>query len=391
MNLFDLLALFVLIAAVVAGLRTGALPQVGGIAGALAGLFLALAAASWLVDVTRGLEPISRALVILGAIIGAVIVGEAIGTGIARVAAPRMARGVLGTVDRVVGAFLGAAQAVLIVWLAGGLLAIGPFPSLGRAASESLAVRSLDSVLPAPTEVIGEIATALDGSGLPDVFVGLEPVPLQAVVIPTDAQAVAIARAAEGSTARISSHACDTLISGTGALIAPGYLVTNAHVVAGATTIRVTIGGTVVDATPVLFDPEFDIAVLYAPGLDGKALRFAASDPARGVRGAALGYAGGGPLLILPAAVTGDYPATGRDIYGRGRVTRTIIELRAGIAPGDSGGPLILEDGTIGGIVFAQSRTNPGVGYALTPTSVAVRVAPALGRTGSVGVGACLR
>ena len=113
-------------------------------------------------------------------------------------------------------------------------------------------------------------------------------------------------------------------------------------------------------------------------------------DPERGAEGAALGYAGGGPLVVLPAAVAGAYQATGHDIYDRALVTREIIELRAAIEPGDSGGPVVLEDGTVGGLVFAESRADPEVGYALSPTAVATRVAPAVGRTGSVDVGACL-
>jgi S1-C subfamily serine protease len=390
-NLLDLAWLLLFVVAVLAGVRTGALQQLGGISGALGGLLVALGAAPWLVDVTRELEPIPRALVVLGAIVGAVIVGEGAGSGIGHAAAKRIGRGMLSGVERVIGGLLGGAQAVLIIWLAGGLLAAGPFPSLARAASTSIAVRALDGVLPPATEVVGEIAGAIDASGLPDVFVGLEPLPLPPVATPTTAQADAIARTAEASTAMITSRACTLQVTGTGSLIAPGYLVTNAHVVAGASIIRARLGGTLADATPVLFDPEFDIAVLYVPRLEGRTLRFANADPGRGARGAALGYAGGGPLVVLPAAVTGDYPATGRDIYGRGRVTREILELRAGVEPGDSGGPFILEDGTIGGVVFAESRTDPGVGYALTPTSVAVRIAPAIGRTSEVSVGGCLR
>lgn len=391
MNWFDLAAILILVVAILAGLRTGALPQVGGISGAVIGLFLALHATTWLVDATKGLEPIPRALVVLGAIIGAVAVGEMIGSTIGRAVVDRLGRGMLSGLDRVVGGALGAAQALLIVWLAGGLLAAGPFPTLGREASHSRAVRALDAVLPPPTEVVGEIATALNDSGLPDVFVGLEPIPLQPVAPPTTPQADAIARLAEASTARISTRACTSLVSGTGIVVAPGYLVTNAHVVAGATTIRATIGSDTVDATPVLFDPDLDVAVLHVPALGARPLRFAATDPVRGDLGAALGYPGGGPLVVMPAAVSGSYPATGRDIYGDGRVTRQILELRAGVDPGDSGGPLILEDGTIGGLVFAESRTDPSVGYALTPTAVSVRIAPALGRTSAVGVGACIK
>jgi S1-C subfamily serine protease len=389
-NLFDLAALLVIVVAVLAGLRTGALPQVGGISGAVASLLLALNAAPWLVDFTRGVDPLARAMIVLAAIIGTVVVGQTLGSAAGHAVATRLGRGMMSSVERVIGGVIGAAQGLLIIWLAGGLLAAGPFPELGRAASTSFAVRTLDTVLPPPTEVVGSISGALDASGLPDVFVGLEPIPQPAVDVPTSAQVAALAKTAAASTARISTRACSSLVSGTAALIAPGYLVTNAHVVAGARTIRAAIGGTVVDATAVLFDPNLDVAVLYVPKLPGRALRFASRDPVRGDSGAALGYAGGGPLVVLAAAVAGAYPATGRDIYGAGRVTRNILEMRAGVRPGDSGGPFILEDGTIGGLVFAESRTDPTVGYALTPTTVAVRIAPALGLTSSVSVGDCI-
>lgn len=391
MNLFDLVALGILVIAVIAGVRTGALPQVGGISGAILGLVLVLNLAPWLLDLTGGLEPIPRALVVLGVVLGAVIVGEAIGSGIGRTLSDRISHGVLTGADRFFGGLLGAAQAILIIWLVGGLLAIGPFPTLARAASQSASVRLLDAYLPPPTEVVGEIAGVLDSSGLPDVFIGLEPIPLLAVETPSHPEVERIARAAQPGTARITTRACGIQVNGSGVMVAKGYVVTNAHVVAGATTIRVTIGADVADATPVLFDPDLDVALLYAPDLAGTPLRFAAQDPDRGAMGAALGYAGGGPLVVLPAAVSGSYPAIGRDIYGEARVTRQILELRAAVDPGDSGGPLVLQDATVGGLMFAESRTDPAVGYALTPTTVAARIAPALGRTGSTNVGECLR
>ena len=93
----------------------------------------------------------------------------------------------------------------------------------------------------------------------------------------------------------------------------------------------------------------------------------------------------------MPAAVAGRYAATGLDIYGDARVRREILELRAAIERGDSGGPLILENGTVGGVVFAESRTNEDVGYALSPIAVAARVSPGIGRTTPVDTGACLR
>jgi hypothetical protein len=50
-----------------------------------------------------------------------------------------------------------------------------------------------------------------------------------------------------------------------------------------------------------------------------------------------------------------------------------------------------MADGTVGGVVFAEARTNDQVGYALTPTSVATAVEPRIGRTGAVDTGACIR
>ena len=120
--------------------------------------------------------------------------------------------------------------------------------------------------------------------------------------------------------------------------------------------ISVELGSQDVAAAAVAFDPELDVAVLYAPGLKGTVLQFATATPDRGVQGAAVGYPGGGPMVVIPAGVAGSYPATGRDIYNKAVIDRTIIELRAAIQPGDSGGPLILPDGTIGGLVFAESR-----------------------------------
>ena len=40
---------------------------------------------------------------------------------------------------------------------------------------------------------------------------------------------------------------------------------------------------------------------------------------------------------------------------------------------------------------FAESRTNDSVGYALSPTAVAIAIAPGIGRTSAVETGACLR
>jgi len=333
-----------------------------------------------------------RPYIVLTGLLLAVGIGESIGSGIGRLVARALGNGVLGAADRIAGAFTGAAQALLIIWLAGGLLAIGPVPRLTEAAQTSTAIRTLNAALPPPIEIAAELGTLLDASGLPEVFVGLEPLPLAPVDPPTDATARAIAALAQASTVRVSAATCGFESSGSGVVFFQRYVVTNAHVVAGSKEhgVRITGAAGQVDADVVLFDPALDVAVLYAPDLRAVALHFAASDPVRGAIGAAIGYPGGGSLTIVPAAVTGSYAATGRDIYDKATVRRQILELRAQIERGDSGGPFVLKDGTIGGLVFAEAKTDPDVGYALSPSAVATRVGPAVGRTAGVATGECV-
>jgi S1-C subfamily serine protease len=393
-NPLDLVAILLVVLAVLLGFSSGALPQVGGLLGAVSGGALAVLAITQLVEPLVAVPVNVRPYVVLAVLLVAVGIGESVGSAIGRTAARSLGTGILGAADRVAGGLTGAAQALLVVWLAGGLLAIGPVPRLTEAAQTSTAIRTLNAVLPPPDAIAGELGQLLGDSGLPDVFVGFEPLPRPAVDPPTEATARQIAELAEASAVRVLAIVCGDRAAGSGVAVAADYVVTNAHVVAGSREGAVSVAtarGDPVDARVVLFDPQLDVALLHAPELGARALRFTPRDPARGTAGAALGYPGGGSLSIVPAAVTGAYRATGRDIYGRLRVDRDILELRAKIERGDSGGPFVLQDGTIGGLVFAEARTDQDVGYALSPTTVAVRITPSLGRTGAVETGSCLR
>ena len=393
MNALDALTLLLVVVAVILGWRSGAIPQVAGLIGAIVGGVTAILALPYLADPLSAIDPTVRPFVVLVGLVGAVVVGESIGTALGRTAAGRLGNGLLSAADRTAGAGLAVAQALLIVWLTGSLLAEGPVPRLAETAGRSTAVRTMATVLPPPTEIAVGLGGWLDSTGLPDVFVGFEPLPAPPVDRPGDPAARAIAAVAEASTFKVSAATCGLSSVGTGFVVAHGYVVTNAHVVAGAGPrgIRVTAaGGQVLDAIPVLFDPDLDVSLLFIDGLRALPLAFASSDPDRGAVGATLGYPGGGRLTVLPAAVAGRYPATGHDIYGEDRIRREILELRAEIDRGDSGGPFILADGTVGGVVYAEARTNPDVGYALAPSEVAARIRPGIGRRAAVETGECL-
>lgn len=389
MNPLDLVAVAILVIAVILGARSGALPQLIGLTGAAIAALAGLAILPVVTPFLDDLPSAVRVIVVLSALMGLIGVGEALGAMAGRAASQALGQGFLGALDRVGGALVGAAQAVLILWLAGGVIASGPFPNLSHIAQNSTALRVVDRFLPPPTEIVLELGNLLDDSGLPNVFIGLEQLPAPEIDLPSDALARALGEAAAPSVLRVIAEGCQRA-SGSSFVVAPEYLITNAHVVVGARRVIVQTSDQSYEATPVLVDLELDVALLYADELDLPSLTFTSSEPGRGALGATIGYPGGENLTVERATVAATYFATGLNVTGEGRVNRRILELRARVVPGDSGGPFILEDGTVGGVVFAESRVDPAVGYALSPLEVLERITPALGRTGAVSTGPCV-
>jgi len=390
-NPLDLLAIVMVVLAVVLGVRSGALPQLLGLLGAavaaLAGLAILPAVTPFLDSLTASI----RTVIVLSALLGLIGLGETFGASFGRAASQALGNGFLGALDRVGGALVGAAQAILILWLAGGVIASGPFPTLAQLAQRSFALRAVDAVLPPPTEIVLELGQILDDSGLPNVFVGLEQLPAPDIALPSDSLARQIGQRAAPSVLRVVADGCDQRSSGSSFVVASNYLVTNAHVVTGAKSVIVQTSSNSFRATVVLLDLDLDVALLHTDGLRTPPLQFTPDEPQRGALAAAIGYPGGGNESVEPATVAAAYDAQGLSVTGKSRVTRRIIELRSKVRPGDSGGPLVLQDGSVGGVVFAESKVDPSVGYALSPIDVWGRVEPAIGRTAAVSTGPCLR
>jgi len=390
-NPVDLLAIVLFVVAVALGIRSGALPQLLGLAGAAVAALAGLAILPFVSPFLDSLSPGIRAIVVLSVLLGLVGLGEGLGATAGRAMSQALGDGFLGALDRVGGALVGAAQAVLILWLAGGVIASGPFPNLSQLAQRSIALRAVDRFLPPPTEIVLELGNMLDASGLPNVFIGLEQLPAPDIDLPSDERAAQIGERAAPSVLRVVADGCNQRASGTAFVVAPEYLLTNAHVVVGSKSVLVQTSEETYEATPVLIDLKLDVALLFADGVKAPPLTFAGSEPTRGDIGATIGFPGGGNKTVEPASVAATYFATGLDVTGKARVTRRILELRARVIPGDSGGPLVLENGSVGGVVFAESRVDPTVGYALSALEVRDRISPAVGSTGAVPTGPCTR
>ena len=83
------------------------------------------------------------------------------------------------------------------------------------------------------------------------------------------------------------------------------------------------------------------------------------------------------------------FEAQGRDIYGKALTVRNVYEINALVRPGNSGGPLVLPDGRVVGVVFSRSTVDRFIGYALTSPDVLARVVRALPLTAAVSTGPC--
>lgn len=391
-NLVDVVAVLTIGLAIWAGYRSGLVIQALALLGFVGGVALLIALGPHAAELVESIEQPLRSLVVLGVIGTVVLVAQGIGSEVGSVLRRRLGNGLLSGIDRGAGGVFGFARGVFLVWLIGGLLAVAPMPALASEVRQSLIIRALESRLPSPVILASELGRIVQAAGLPDVFAELPPAPAQPIDGPNQRAADNIAADARASTLRVEAVACSRFMSGTGFAVSADHFVTNAHVVAGADRVWLSFDGAFDRhrATVVDFDPELDVALLHAPGLGVTPLELAADAPGRGDLAAAIGFTGGGQQRVIPAGVNRALDALGRDIYGQQRVEREVIELSADVAPGDSGGPIVLDDGTVGGVTFSESRTEPDVGYALSPLAVAESIADGLGRSEAVSAGACL-
>ena len=133
MNPLDAVAILLVVVGALLGFRSGALPQIGGLIGAIGGAALAILALPFLADQLGEIDPALRPFVVLAGLLIAVALGESIGSTIGRRVATRPRRPACSARRTgSFGSFVGVGQAILIVWLVGGLLALGPVPRLSR-------------------------------------------------------------------------------------------------------------------------------------------------------------------------------------------------------------------------------------------------------------------
>ncbi|MEO7447637.1 MAG: MarP family serine protease [Humibacillus sp.] len=340
-----------------------------------------------------GQDTRTRVIVLLGGVIVFGWLGQFLGGLIGRSIRRKMGRSPLRSVDSVLGAVVVLLAATLIVWFIGGTLRTSGNPALSRAMADSKVMRVVNSVVPEQTgQVFAGFRGFLTSNGFPQVFGGLVPEPITPVQDPDPAVARSAAiRAAAQSVVKVTtvSTSCQRGQEGTGWVLQPGKVVTNAHVVAGSSEVRIEGGGSLLRGRVVAFDPERDLAVVDVPGLELPALGLG-TDLERGASAAVPGFPLDGPYRVVSARVRSVLEARGRDIYGQSQVVREIYSLATTVQPGNSGGPLLDSQGRVVGVIFAKSLEDAGTGYALTLAEAKPVLQAAILSTAEVGTGACV-
>ena len=363
MNIADWIAVVVIVLTAVSGFRrgllTGALSLAGLVAGALVGARLAP-------EIVGDSSPYVPLVALGGAAIGGML-GQIAGAFLGR-----SARGLISILpplrwlDSAGGSALGLCTGLAICWVIGATLLYLPGQTEARRlAQESRVVSALTGALP-PATVMETVERIDPFAAIVGPAAGVE-APDPSIV------RVAAVRAARPSVVRITGYACGLGVEGSGWIVGPGLVVTNAHVVAGVDRPAVDRRGREsFQARVVSFDAHNDVAILRVPRLQGRSLLLA--DPERGEPAALLGFPENGPFRATPVRMGRSAKLGSRDAYGRFELGRTVVALRGGVEPGNSGGPVVNRAGRVIATIFG-ARQGSDDGYAVTNQEVESAVA----------------
>jgi S1-C subfamily serine protease len=294
----------------------------------------------------------------------------------------------VGLLDGLLGAALGGALGLGIIWIVAAVAAQAPGQNeLRLDIQRSAILRELNEILPPSGPILNALAR-LDP--LPSIT---GPSPNVAAPEPRIAHAPGV-RLASRSVVRVIGTACGLAIEGSGWVGDPELVVTNAHVVAGEQDTTVEVGGNPpgLAARAVAFDPNNDVAVLRVPELQLPSLTLVPS-PAAGTAGAILGFPENGPFNVQPARIGRTQVVLTDNAYGEGPVSRLLTPIRGLVRPGNSGGPVVDVGGHVLSTVFAgtvAASSHGGYGVANQTVATVLHEAAARVRAGRlVGTGAC--
>jgi len=373
-NAVDIGIIVVAALAALGGWRLGFLSRVLSWVGLAAGLYFAVRFLPEVVKFFNVSSSVARVAIAIVVLLLAAFIGQGIGLMIGSRLHAILPFGGARAVDRAVGAALGVVGVLAVVWLLAPSLAAVP-GTVSRLTTGSVIARWVTTEAQDmglnPPNTLQALRRLVGENGFPQVFTKFGPSQDAGRPPTTGSLAQGVLASAEASTVKVYGQACGLEQEGSGWTVAPGLVVTNAHVVAGEPAGETDVllpGGSVKPATVVLYNPSVDLALLSVPGLGERPLPVAPGR--RGLVGVVLGHPNGqDALAVQPAAIADAVTAVGEDLYDTHRISRKLFVLAADLAKGDSGAPLVDAAGQVVGIAFAIAPDVPTTAYALNATA----------------------
>ncbi|WP_120522208.1 MarP family serine protease [Arthrobacter celericrescens] len=390
LTILDLALILTLLSYLIYGLRNGFLVTLGGVAGFAAGAMAAVVS----VPLVGGWVPDSgwRLTAIIATALVLIVLGHGLGTWVGHRIRQAVRIKPLHALDRLLGGFASVAVAALVMSMLSVSIASLGVPFVSQQLGDSKVIRSIDALTPTPVKsAVAQLRSAVMGNGIPTIIEGIGPV--KPVPVPDASTDTPALNNAARSVLRIAGTAyqCGQNQTGTGFVVSPGRVVTNAHVVAGVQQPVVeTPDGGAMPGRVVYFDSRRDLAVVAVEGLPTAPLQLGPDLPA-GTAAAFAGYPHGGPFQAKPAAVQGISTLLVPDIYGNNPAPEQVYKLAGDVQPGNSGGPLLSQQGRVAGVIFAKTTSDVAVGYALTMEDLAPVAARAPSLSAAVSPGQCTR
>ena len=357
MNTADIIVLAWLALAAMSGFRRGLTAQALAISGLVAGAYAGSEVGpQFLADGPE--SPWVPIASLVGALIGALVLQLVAGL-VAGIVRSLILPGPLKTADSTGGIIVGAATGLAVAWVIAVVALNQPVIGLQRHVERSTILSTIVDRVP-PRAVVSAIST-LDPlpmlSGLRD-FRLPEPDP---GLVQTGA-----ALQATDSVVKILGTACGLGVQGSGWMIEPELVATNAHVASGQDVTHILASnGQRLRGTIVYLDIDNDMALLRVPGLRIPPLPLSAENPVKEPV-VMIGFSGGGTVHREPGTAGRPIKVIAPDAANRRAGFRTVVPLRGAVRAGDSGGPVINAAGEVVAMMFGATREGlGGVGVAL--------------------------
>jgi S1-C subfamily serine protease len=389
-NWVDLIVVLLAVIAAISGARHGLITTLPATIGVLGGTVLGLIVTPMIMANFN--SNVTRIAVWMGALVLLVALGETLGVWLGRSIRQHIRLGPFTGVDHTLGAVVQCAVVFVVAWVFALPLTSVPVPGLASAIRGSVVLGTVNNLMPAEAEQLPNDVSKLLSSGLLTATGPFTRTPITDVDPPDTAlQNSQVVKSVESSVLKVRGRApsCSRALEGSGFVIAPERVMTNAHVVAGTDDEVVEVGRGQLTAHVVYYDPEADVAVLSVPGLDAAPLTFSQQDYNSGQDSIVLGYPLDGPYTARAARVRQRIQLNGPDIYGTQKVTRDVYTIRSTVKSGNSGGPLINPNGQVIGVVFGAAVDDPETGFALTTAEVSKVVQQARSLFRPVSTGSC--